>query len=569
MNEAAPTRSRGWIVAVFVLWAVVVGVALWARPPLPPDETRYLAVAWEMWRTADYFVPHLNGETYSHKPPLLFWIMAVSWKAFGVNEWTPGLIAPLFGLGCLFLTGRLARRLWPGLAGTDGMAAMVLFGALFWTAFTTLTMFDMLLALFTLMALEGVLGAWRATDDRTRWRGFILFGVGIGLGVLAKGPAILLHTLPVALLAPWWGPRLDAGARPRAVGGWKAWYRGVGAGVLLGAAIGLAWAVPAAIKGGATFAREIFIGQSAGRMVDSFAHGRPWWWYLAVILPMLLPWTIWPTLWRAVGGFRAWRAGRGLGALAGDGATRFCLAWFLPAFVAFSAISGKQLHYLLPDFPALAILIAVLLVNAATGGARQGDPAIDQMVPGVLAAVVGTLGFALPFMPLPAKLAERLLPAAPTGMLLLAGTGLLIMVAGARATGRSVGMRVAALACLSAAAVTAIHLAARPKLQASLNLAPIARQLSEWQRQGEAIAHIGKYHGQFNFVGRLTKPVAAIGLVNGDIDAWLEKHPKGKVVTYRSRVPPGVLFWQPYKTDYLVVWDRSVIARDPDAADRE
>ena len=57
------------------LWIVMVATAIGFRPLLPVDETRYLAVAWEMWRDGNFLVPHLNGETYSHKPPLLFWLM--------------------------------------------------------------------------------------------------------------------------------------------------------------------------------------------------------------------------------------------------------------------------------------------------------------------------------------------------------------------------------------------------------------------------------------------------------------------------------------------------------------
>ena len=68
------------------LWIVVMAAAILTRPLLPVDETRYLAVAWEMWLGGDYLVPHLNGETYSHKPPLLFWLINLGWGVFGPCE---------------------------------------------------------------------------------------------------------------------------------------------------------------------------------------------------------------------------------------------------------------------------------------------------------------------------------------------------------------------------------------------------------------------------------------------------------------------------------------------------
>jgi len=354
------------------LWLLVMVSALASRPLMPVDETRYLAVAWDMWREGNFLVPHLNGEPYNHKPPLLFWLIHLGWAAFGVNEWWPRLVAPLFGLGSLFLTARLARELWPEASAAAHMAPLVLFGGLFWALFTTLTMFDMILAFCTLLSLIGMVRAWRASgpggDQGGEWFGFGLMGLGIGLGVLAKGPAILVHILPVALLAPWWGRALPEGEDRRSGG----WYLGLFGAVALGAAIGLAWAVPAGIAGGEAYREAIFWGQSAGRMVSSFAHRQPWWWYGAALPVLLLPWVLWPPIWGA--------AGRLPKALGRDGGVRFCIAWLIPALVIFSTISGKQFHYLLPELPAIALVLARLLFD---GVAEKEGAARDQIPPGL------------------------------------------------------------------------------------------------------------------------------------------------------------------------------------------
>ena len=204
--------SRSWVV-IGALWVIVTAVALEMRPVLPVDETRYLAVAWDMWLEGNYLVPHLHGEPYSHKPPLLFWLMTMGWHAFGVNEWWPRLVAPLFGLAALLLTARLGRGLWPEYRMLPGLASVLLFGALFWTVFGTLTMFDMLLAVFTLIALIGAVEALRHGG----YKGFLLMGVAMGFGALAKGPAILLHVLPVALTAPWWRAAMLRYSIPRPI----------------------------------------------------------------------------------------------------------------------------------------------------------------------------------------------------------------------------------------------------------------------------------------------------------------------------------------------------------------
>ena len=528
------------------LWVVLMGVALATRPLLPVDETRYLAVAWEMWNTGNLLVPHLNGEPYSHKPPLLFWLINLGWAVFGVSDWWPRLVAPLFGLASLFLTAGLARRLWPEVTDYARAAPLILVGGLFWALFTTLTMFDMILAFCTLLGLTGVLRAWRAGA----WTGFAVLGLAIGSGVLAKGPAVLVHVLPVALLAPLWGRRLAPGPWP---GAWPRWYGGVLAAVAGGAAMGLAWAVPAAQAGGEAYADAILWGQTAGRMVGSFAHGQAWWWYLPWLPLMVLPWAAWPALWR---GLREPRPA------AGDGGVRFCLCWFLPALAGFSLISGKQLHYLLPELPALALLIAFV-----TGQPRERPeaPRRDQAVPGLLFAALGLGVLAVPMLAPPDWLAALGYEAAWGWGAVLAAAGLAVAAARLAAI-----PRLAALAGLGAVAVVTFHLMARPALSAAFDLTPTAARLAEWERRGVPLAHFGKYHGQFQFLGRLEKPLAVIGLLHPDVETWLEKNPNGKVVSYHRVLPDAArpLFKQPFRRGLVVIWDAATMIAHPGIADR-
>ncbi|MEI7700289.1 MAG: glycosyltransferase family 39 protein, partial [Planctomycetia bacterium] len=86
---------------------------LWARPLLPVDETRYLTVAWEAHERQDFLVSHLNGETYAHKPPILFWLINIVWSLTGVSTLAGRMVAPAAGLACLMLSYRLAWRLCP------------------------------------------------------------------------------------------------------------------------------------------------------------------------------------------------------------------------------------------------------------------------------------------------------------------------------------------------------------------------------------------------------------------------------------------------------------------------
>lgn len=526
------------ILLMLALWVVVTAIGLALRPALPVDETRYLSVAWEMRLSGDWLVPHINGLPYSHKPPLLFWLINLGWLVLGPVEWWARLVAPLFGLGTLFLTARLARILWPAKSETAVLAPVILATGLAWGLFASLTMFDTLVAACALIGLVGIALAWR-DGGRAGW---IWLTVGIGLGVLSKGPVILLHTLPVAVFAPFWDRERRIVARD---GNWKRWYRNILLAVLGGAAIGLAWAVPAAIWGGEEFRRAILWGQTAGRMVESFAHKRPWYWFLALIVPLLLPWSVWPALWRnAIGQRRAAWA---------DGGIRFCLIWFGFAFVAFSLISGKQMHYLLPLFPAFGLALGWLL---AGGEVRRRD----NLLPGLVFAVAGVAAYAalakghgkLPLWivevaeiwALPAALAGLAVAGLPTG---------------------DARRGVAGLALLSGAAMIATHFAVAPGLALAYDLRPVAAKLAAWEAEGYVLAHYGRYHGQMSYLGRIKNPVTVLDQ-NTDA-AWLAAHPKSKVVSYDNRPPrpdePQPDHAQPYRGSYLEVWDGATLAANP------
>ncbi len=543
--------SLGWVGG----WLAVVAAAILLRPHLPVDETRYLAVAWEMWRDGNFLVPHLNGETYSHKPPLLFWLMKLGWAVFGINDWTPRLVAPLFGLGTLALTGTLAARFWPEDTRAAKLAPLILFGSVFFALFTTLTMFDLILAFFAVLALLGLVSAAQGQLVR----GMLICGVAIGFGVLAKGPAILLHVLPVALAGPLWAPHLAGARLPSS----KRWYAGVAIAVLIGAAIGLAWAIPAALAGGPKFAHEIFVGQSAGRMVESFAHKRPFWWFAAWLPLLFFPWTIWPALWTAA-------RSPGLAArIGGDPGVRLCLIWFAVAFIAFSLISGKQLHYLLPEFPALALMAARLL----SGASLQKTPWVGAAAPAMALFAVVLLAGLLPILPGTGRLLARLEGFAFAWMALpaLAALGVAFLAWRGRLSAPESGA--AALTILMAAVVVGVHLAAYPLLRAAHDLSPTANRLKAWEDAGEPIAHVAKYHGQFHFAGRLNTPIAVIGLTGHDVEAWLAANAKGKVISYRDRLPspgePQPLSADPFRDGWVVVWDRDQLARFPRSVYRD
>ncbi|MCX7627521.1 MAG: glycosyltransferase family 39 protein [Methylophilaceae bacterium] len=489
-------QSAAWI----ALWLVLVVIALFGRTYIPIDETRYVTVAWNMWLRQDYLVPWLNGAPYSHKPPLLFWLMNAGWAVFGVNDWWPRLVPSLFALGSLFLTAHLARRLWPENPNVSMLAPVILFGCMLWMVFTTATMFDMLIACFTLLGMLGVVTAWQGAP----FKGWLLVGVAIGLGLLAKGPTILLQILPTALLAPWWG---RDSTRP-----WKQWYTGILGAVLLGAFIALLWAIPAALRGGEEYRNAIFWGQTAERMVDSFAHKRPVWWYLPWLPLILFPWLLWPRAWRGLAHLRHVRDEFGV---------RFCLAWLVPVFVAFSLISGKQVHYLLPIMPAFSLLLARGLPEES-----RGIDDLPLVLVAILAGIVLMLltHYAAP-LGLPAWV-ERM-DYWRSGLILAAGVMLLVWRSGSRvAEVWKVALYGVTVVCL------VLYVVVFHGSELAYDVRPLAQRLKTLQDGGVPLAHVGEYHGQYQFLGRLRSELEVID--RSELAQWFEAHPQGRAIVYFS-----------------------------------
>jgi len=532
--------SRGWLGAPAAAWqalllALLTLAALASRAAIPVDETRYLAVAWEMWQRGDFLVPFRNGEPYSHKPPLLFWTIHAGWALFGVNDTWPRVLPALFALATLGVTSRIAAALWPEAPRRAQSATWILLGSLLFALFAQMLFFDMLLALCVSV---GVLGL--VTAPRSPPRGFSLLALGIGCGVLAKGPVVLLHLLPAALLAPWWLRR-----RPMR---WGSWYAGVGCAVLGGAAIALAWAIPAGLRGGEDYRNAIFWGQTAHRMVDSFAHRRPFWWYLPLLPILAAPWLAWLPLWR----------GARTSGLASDPGGRLALALVTVTLVAFSLVSGKQFHYLLPQLPAFALIAAFAI--------DRPQPAGRPWLAMATLALVAVAPLALRHIDLPANLLP-LQSIAPAW-----GAAFLALAAWLAWRPRTPDVQVPVMSAASVLMLAATFLAFVRPMAPAYDVGALARKLAELQAAGRPIGHDGVYHAQYQFAGRLDQPITAFA-THEEAARWIDAHPDGAIVLYfRPPLDPaafGPLFSAPYRGRTAAVFEARDAAAPLAAAEAE
>nr|HPQ51079.1 glycosyltransferase family 39 protein [Alphaproteobacteria bacterium] len=320
--------------------------ALYARPLFPVDETRYVTVAWEMHQSGNWILPTLNGEAYHHKPPILFWLINILWSIVGVSQGAAMVVPYLGSFAFLMVTARLSTRLFPTKNKAPLIATALLAGGLPFVIYANLIMFDLLLGVCTVL---GITAIWDYLTTR-QIKHLAILSLAVGLGALTKGPVILLHVGTILLLTKFW---LTTQEKPL-----KTVILPITASILMGAALALCWAIPAAIEGGKEFADKIFWGQTAGRMVKAFDHQRPFYWYFTFLPLFTLPWLASPLLWR---GLKAQWQSRTIN---DRQINRFLLAWGAPVLIAFCLISGKQVHYLIPLLPCLALYFTCAILKS-------------------------------------------------------------------------------------------------------------------------------------------------------------------------------------------------------------
>ena len=503
--------------------------ALLIRGPIPIDETRYLSVAWEMWSNGDFALPMLNGVPYTHKPPVLFWLMHLGWSVFGVNSWWPRSVPFLAALASTWLTRRLARSLYPEAASrVPDTAAWLLAGTIALTAYVTVMLFDWVLVACVMVALVALERA-----DRAPVSSGCLYTGALAAGLLTKGPAMLVFALSPALLGPWWNA--NAARHP------LRWYGGITIALLVALAAGSLWVLSAFQQTGAGFVRTILWDQSATRIVHSFAHAHPWWFYLLLFPVLLLPWLVWPTTWRSL---------RMSGAPRAD---RLAIATFVPSFVIFSLISGKQPHYLLPLVPVAALWLAPRVASPAMtlGGSRP--VALFFLLLGAAGAAT-----ALWAEPVNTRLA--------TGFTTMACALLFLRVP----LDRYAALRRLALA--TAATMGLVTIAFYLAIGESYRLEGAARVVQRLDETGSPIAWIGPYAGQLNFLARLRRPITELDAQRTDeVAQWVAAHPSGHVVAFSSygcelHIGPE-LYRQRYRSGWLVIVPANAAHYAPRACD--
>ena len=353
------TASHGRAVAVLVVFALLAFLpGFFQIPPVDRDEARFAQATKQMLERGEYVDIRFQDEVRYKKPVGIYWLQAVSVKAgetLGVpHERTTIWLYRLPSL--IGATGAVLLTYWTALAfvtrRTALVAALMMASSVLLGVEARLAKTDAMLLLTSVAAMGALariyLSARRAPDAAQGWVQPAILWTALAGGVLLKGPLILMFVALTALALSI----ADRSAR---------WLKALrpSVGLIWLVVLVLPWFAAIVAKSGDSFFVKA-IGEDMLSKVASGqeAHGAPPGLYFALFWV-----TFWPgSILTGLAAPMVWKARREPGA-------QFLLAWLIPSWLVFEAVMTKLPHYVLPLYPAIAIMIAGILEK---GGLFKG-----------------------------------------------------------------------------------------------------------------------------------------------------------------------------------------------------
>jgi 4-amino-4-deoxy-L-arabinose transferase-like glycosyltransferase len=341
------TAARiGWTVLILATLYVCYFSHLGAIGFVGPDEPRYAWIARDMVETGDWVTPRLYGKPWFEKPPLFYWGAAQSFKLFGVSEAAARLPSAVSALLATLALAWLALRLYG--AETARWLLLLLPTTVGMIGFSHAAATDMPFSAMLTIAMVCAAVVLSLTRDektpiqpRTPWLALILFGLFLGLAVLAKGPAAIILSGGTIFFWALFTKR------------WRDAFRLFHPAALASFCLtALPWYILCARRN-PDFYRIFIIEHNFKRyLTPEFQHIQPFWFYLPVLLVAFLPWTG-AGIWTAWAGGAEFAKSRKI-----SPHTLFLLSWSLFVLLFFSLSQSKLPGYALPAIPALTLLLA-------------------------------------------------------------------------------------------------------------------------------------------------------------------------------------------------------------------
>ena len=325
----------GKILLLVIIYGLIWFGTLNYRHLIPSDEGRYAEIAREMLVTGDWVTPRYNGYKYFEKPPLQAWATAATFQVFGIGDWQARLWTALTGFLTILAIGFTGSRLYNARAGW--LAAVVLASSPMWIISGHFNSLDMGLSAFLVAALCSLLLAQHSQSKMGCRNWMWVCWIFMALATLSKG--LIGAAIPAMVFIAYSISAWD----------WKIWTRlRLFSGTMIFLAITAPWFFLVALRN-PEFLEFFFIHEHLQRFTQD-AHSRtgPIYYFVPLLFIGLLPWVL-----QIPGSIlQAWNERR----------REFSSGWLLVCwsvmiFAFFSVSHSKLPGYIIPIFPALALLI--------------------------------------------------------------------------------------------------------------------------------------------------------------------------------------------------------------------
>ncbi|MEK7833186.1 MAG: glycosyltransferase family 39 protein, partial [Acidobacteriota bacterium] len=369
--------------ALLALCAGVFFYGLGSLAFIGPDEPRYAQVAREMFISGDWVTTKLGGINWFEKPAMTYWLSAAGYWLFGENEFGARFFIAVFATVGVLLVYGFGKRVRSARFGFLSAAVLATCGM--WPGFARVATFDMPLSVAMTLALVSFF-VWQQRDESVprpvgsavSSKAWLLMCFALGLGVLAKGLVGLVLPSAIIVLYSLLTGRLKILFKPKLL--------------LIGAVIFLAtaatWYAPVIAKHGREFINEFFIGHHFQRYLSNkYKHPQPFYFFFVVALAGSFPWTFYllASAWQSL---RNWRE------TLTDRLRLFLWLWVIVTIGFFSFSGSKLPGYVLPIFPAIALLVGLELE-------KWWQPIVERrakVLAALTAALIGIVGVAAIFV---------------------------------------------------------------------------------------------------------------------------------------------------------------------------
>ncbi|PSL03515.1 lipid-A-disaccharide synthase N-terminal domain-containing protein [Cecembia rubra] len=333
--------------ALLVFTAMVLFFNLGGWGVTESSEARYAQIPKEMLETGDYLHPQLMGIYHYHKPPVTYWITALSYKLFGISPWSARFFLQL----AILLQIWLVFRIWKLIFNEENGA---FYAALIYASLPTVIIAgrglttDAYLATFVLSALL----FWFRYLKSYQQKDLLMYYFLLGLGFLTKGPVVLIIPV-VLLLAQKSFLKLSLGKLSTHV-----------LGISMFLLLGFSWFILLFLEDRQFLDYFLFKHTLERFATDTFKRSQPFWFYIPIVIATAFPWFL--VILSKVK--EAWQEkNKELLSL---------MSWVLVPLLFFSLSQSKLVLYILPIYPGIAIVGAATWLNMKKKTQEKWDKAL-------------------------------------------------------------------------------------------------------------------------------------------------------------------------------------------------